>query len=183
MRDYRYGALSHPVASTVRVAFGRVVVLSVDCPAFPWRTVSTGSGFSWFVLMVPGRAVDRSQIKLRAQIEAAEKAQQELLDKLAESHSRLARLRKQKEFVDRKADVQSAALDEELDREEAEEAALLVATGGSGVAGSSVDSGAPPLSSLVQGVDFDDFLDLQRGVSPSVLVDFDFGSPRSGQDS
>jgi hypothetical protein len=107
----------------------------------------------------------------------------ELSSKLAESHARLARLRKQKDYVDKKADVQSALLDEELDREEAEEAALRAATNGSAGVESSSDTGVPPSGSLVPGVDFDDFLDLQRGVSPSAFVGFDFGSPRSGQGS
>lgn len=113
--------------------------------------------------MVPGQAVDRSQIKLRAQIKAAEKEQEdalaamaELSSKLAESHARLARLRKQKDYVDKKAHAQSVALDKELDREEAEEAARLVASS------SNADSVAPPPSgSLAPGVDFNDFLDLQ----------------------
>jgi multidrug efflux pump subunit AcrA (membrane-fusion protein) len=116
-------------------------------------------------------------MKLQQQIAEAEAAQQEILDKLVASQARLARLRKQKEFVDRKSELQSAALEAELDREEAQEAALQDAAGGLNDAGFSGDTGVP-----LKG--FDGFLGMQPGASPQLTIgDFDFGSPQSGRGS
>jgi hypothetical protein len=130
-----------------------------------------------------GRSVDRSQDKLSQQIREAEEAQQALLDKLVESQARLSRLRKHKEFVEKKSSEQSARLEAELDREEAEEAALQGALAGSAVAPFDADNVAlPDQSSLSQ--DIDRFLGLQQGgLSPEVYPGFDFGSPPTTQGS
>jgi len=122
------------------------------------------------------RGVDRSQARLKQQIEDAERAQQEILDKLVESQARLARLRKQKEYIDTKSAAQSAALEAELDREEAEEALLQnAANEGSALVGDA-DFAGDAGAQLTTG---DSFLDWRPGeaVSPSALQNFDFGSP------
>jgi hypothetical protein len=73
-----------------------------------------------------GQGINRSQTKLQQQIAKAEQNREatlaaiaELSSKLVASQNRLARLRKQKEYVDRKSESQSAALEAELDQEEA----------------------------------------------------------------
>jgi hypothetical protein len=92
----------------------------------------------------------------------------------------LARLRKNKEYIDKKSSAQSVALEAELDREEAEEAALWGAIGDSAFDLIGAGSGDLPEGSSagVLGADFDSFLGLrQGGLSPGAVADFDFGSP------
>jgi hypothetical protein len=75
------------------------------------------------------------------------------------SQAHLTRLQKQKEFVNRKSESQLAALEAELDQEEAQEAALQDAVGDLSGAGFS-SSNDVPLEN------FDDFLGMQLGALP-----------------
>jgi hypothetical protein len=68
-------------------------------------------------------------------------------------------LQKQKEYVDRKSESQSAALEAELDREEAQEAALQSAVSNLNSARFAGDNSVPLRN-------FNDFLRLQPGASP-----------------
>ena len=66
------------------------------------------------------QSLDRSQAKIAAELAAAEKAQERLLDDLAVARARVSRLRKQKALLDRRVGDQSAQLELELDQEEAD---------------------------------------------------------------
>jgi multidrug efflux pump subunit AcrA (membrane-fusion protein) len=121
-----------------------------------------------------GRGVNYSQTKLQQQIAEAEAAQQEILNKLVASQARLARLRKQKEYINRKSESQSAALEAKLDREEAQEAALQGAVSDLSGAGFSSSNNVPLEN-------FNNFLGMQPGASLQLTIrDFNFRSLQLG---